>query len=491
MSNNQPGYPALIIILAVAVLAGLSLLPLHEWTGGVVKEFNLLSDVMHDLSVEADSTAPDPDEVFEDIDPELLRAQAEAESGSVKVNPAPAHPSDSTPARHTAAVTTATSPSLANIIVENDTIVPAPKASRVGDLVVIEDYTAGAMGLANLRRTIQSGSFARIALVGDSYIEGDIFAQDLREKLQSAYGGQGVGYVNMHSEFPGFRRSVKQGGSGWKAFSAMKKCDFNYIGLSEQYFISTPQAVSTYQGTKAFAQTGAWFTSRFLFVAPKGATITYRTSGEWISEDVPADAGVQMIKVDGSTTRFDVKTTSSSLVGLGVWLDGDSGIGVDCMSSRGFSGITLSKISRPLCYEMSRCGVDYNLIILEFGINAMSARQRNYSVYSARMVDVINHVRSCYPRADILLMGIGDRGEKRGSEIHSMSTATAMIEAQREAARKAHCLFWDTREAMGGVDAVVEWSRGGYINKDYIHLTHKGGARLADLLFNAISHDLK
>ena len=87
MSNNQPGYPALIIILAVAVLAGLSLLPLHEWTGGVVKEFNLLSDVMHDLSVEADSTAPDPDEVFEDIDPELLRAQAEAESGSVKVNP--------------------------------------------------------------------------------------------------------------------------------------------------------------------------------------------------------------------------------------------------------------------------------------------------------------------------------------------------------------------------------------------------------------------
>ncbi|MDE6582072.1 MAG: hypothetical protein K2K47_06070 [Duncaniella sp.] len=487
MSSNKPGSPALIIIIAVIILAGVSLLPVHEWSGGVVKEFNLLSDVMHDLSVEADSTATDPDEVFEDIDPELLKAQAEAESGNIPVRPAAdRHDSVSHPSSPAA-----TSPSLANIIVENDTVVPAPKASKVGDLVVIEDYTAGAMGLANLRRTLQAGAFARIALVGDSYIEGDIFAQDLREKLQSVYGGQGVGYVNMHSEFPGFRRSVKQGGSGWKAFSAMKKCDFNYMGLSEQYFLSTPQAVSTYQGTKAFAQTQDWSCSKFLFIAPNGATVTYRTSGEWVTEDVPADTSVQMIQVDGTTTRFDVKTSSSSLIGLGVWLDGTSGVGVDCMSSRGFSGITLSKVNRGLCYEMSRCGVDYNLIILEFGINAMSAKQRNYSVYCQRMVEVINHVRSCYPRADILLMGIGDRGEKRGSVIKSMSTATAMIDAQREAARKAHCLFWDTREAMGGTDAVVEWSRGGYINKDYIHLTHKGGARLADLLFNAIRHDLK
>ncbi len=484
MSSNRPGYPALIIIIAIVVLAGLSLLPLSEWTGGTVKEFNLLADILPESALENDTTATD-DEAEPDIDPELLKAQAEAETGRVAVTTAAPCPDSTTAALR------GTSPSLAGIIVENDTLIPAPKASKVGDLVVIEDYTAGAMGLANLRRTLSAGGFARIALVGDSYIEGDIFAQDLREKLQSVYGGQGVGYVNMHSEFPGFRRSVKQGGSGWKAFSAMKKCDFNYMGLSEQYFIATPQATSTYQGTKAYPQTQSWSTSKFLFIAPQDATITYRTSGEWESRDVQGGQGVQILQVDGTTTQFDVKTTSSSLIGLGVWLDGTSGVGVDCMSSRGFSGITLSKINRTLCYEMSRCGVDYNLIILEFGINAMSAKQRNYSVYCSRMVEVINHVRSCYPRADILLMGIGDRGEKRGSVIKSMSTATAMIDAQREAARKAHCLFWDTREAMGGEDAVVEWSRGGYINKDYIHLTHKGGARLATLLFNAITHDLK
>ena len=160
------------------------------------------------------------------------------------------------------------------------------------------------------------------------------------------------------------------------------------------------------------------------------------------------------------------------------------------MSSRGFSGITLTRVNPELSKEMSEF-VNYDLIILEFGINAMSAKQKNYNVYCSRMVDVINHVRLCYPDADILLMGVGDRGERRGSQIKSMATAQYMITAQRDAARRAHCLFWDTREAMGGEDAVVTWSSTGLMNKDYIHLTHKGGKRLAEELFNAIQQDLK
>lgn len=71
-------------------------------------------------------------------------------------------------------------------------------------------------------------------------------------------------------------------------------------------------------------------------------------------------------------------------------------------------------------------------------------------------------------------MGVGDRGERRNGQVHSMSTITNMIDAQREAAMRAGVLFWDTREAMGGEDAIVEWSGNGRANKDYIHLTHKG-----------------
>lgn len=473
-NRNKEGKAALILIIALLLVIGISLLPISRWSGGKIKDFNLLGDIMNDSvtaaiydnEVEVESTMV--------VDPELAKVQ-ESESqdtldGRVSEITGMMAESDSD--------------------YQNFAVVPV-KPSRVGEVVVIEDYTSDNRGLSSLRSAIASGRHARIAVVGDSYIEGDIFTQDLREKLQNAYGGHGVGYVNMHSDFPGFRKSIKQGGNGWKIFTALKKAKNKYMALSEQYSTPTGTALSTYNGTASFPQAGSWSISRFLFISPDDAVVSCRTGkGEWVEHEIKGDSIVQCISVNGMTENFEVKTSATSLIGLGVWLDGTDGVSVDCMSSRGFSGITLSRINTLLCRQMSQ-SIPYNLIILEFGINAMSPQQKDYHIYSNRMVDVINHVRSCYPGADILLMGIGDRGEKRGGAVHSMSVAPAMIAAQRDAARRAHCLFWDTREAMGGEDAIVEWSRQGLANKDYIHLTHKGGARLADELFNALQQCLK
>ena len=106
------------------------------------------------------------------------------------------------------------------------------------------------------------------------------------------------------------------------------------------------------------------------------------------------------------------------------------------------------------------------------------------------MLEVVQKVKACYPGSDILVMGIGDRGEKRGGAIHSMVGTKNMVEAQRDVARQTHSLFWDTKEAMGGEDAIVKWSGNGWANKDYVHLTHKGGKQLAAEMVNAIKTNL-
>lgn len=470
--DKKKGFPLLIILIAFAIIIGVSFLPLAEWSGGKLKNFSLFADVQRHVAVDSVEEAAG---ATDNIDPELLQAMEDEKQGRGPRHLAhPLHAPDSV---------------LAQPI---DTIMVEPKPSRRGELVVIEDYTSRGLGLVQLKDALTSGRFARIAVVGDSYIEGDIFTQDLRELMQTAYGGAGVGFVNMHSEFPGFRRSVKQGGRGWKTFMANKKeARREYLDLAEQYAVAGGDALSTYKGTNAFPHTADWMVSKVLFIAPEDAQISIRTAGgEWEQHNVSASPEAQFIEVNGLTSDFEVKTSSRSLIGLGVWLDGESGVGVDCMSSRGFSGITLTKVNPELCREMA-AAVDYNLIILEFGINALSASQKDYSLYCSRMVEVINHVRRCYPRADILLMGIGDRGVKKGGVVASMPTAAAMVRAQRDAARRVHCLFWDTREAMGGDGAVVEWSKAGQINKDYIHMTHKGGARLAKSLFDAIQAQLK
>lgn len=461
----KKGSPVTIIIIALAIVIVVSFFPLSKWSGGRIKDFSLFRDILKETGIIEGEPSSQPEE----IDPELLAAMAQSDSiardDSVIRDSIALHPVD--------------------------TVIAPVKPSRKGELVVIEDYTSDGIGLAHFKNAIASGKLARVAVVGDSYIEGDIFTQDLREKLQEAYGGEGVGYVNMHSDFPGFRRSVRQGGSGWKTYLANKKSERKYIFLSEQYAMPTGEALSTYKGSTSFAHAAKWSHSRFLFISPQNTTVNVKTSeGEWEERNITAGDNVQCIEILAETSRLDIKTSDTSLIGLGVWLDGTTGVSLDCMSSRGFSGITLTKINKDLCHEVSEI-IDYDLIVLEFGINAMSSSQKDYSVYSSRMVDVINHVRSCFPRADILLMGVGDRGEKRGSQVCSMSTAPAMVSAQRDAARRAQCLFWDTREAMGGEGAVVEWSSAGLINKDYVHMSHRGGARLAKELFNAIQHELQ
>lgn len=472
---------ALIVLIAIFIVAGVSCLPLRKWSGGRIKDFNLLSDI---LPLSEDSTyVKDGAEI---VDPELLRLQQQGEQAAAIAQHDELFGAGQEPAGGWTPADTV------RPYVDPDTIVQPVKHNRVGNLVAIEDYTTGNRGLRALKTAIADKSkVARIAVVGDSYIEGDIFTQDLRDKLQDTYGGEGVGYMSMHSDFPGFRRSVKQGGTGWNTFDPNKKAKNIFLGLSEHYSTPTGPANATYQGTSALNHTGNWSSSQFIFIAPDNTTVSTSTDGTtWTDHTIAGSERVQCLSIEAQTSDFQLKTSDKSLIALGVWLDGANGIAVDCMSSRGFSGVTLLRVNPALCRAMSKV-IDYDLIILEFGINAMTSSQTDYSLYSRKMVEVINHVRTCYPRADILLMGIGDRGEKHGSEVHSMRSAPFMVEAQREAARKAHCLFWDTREAMGGQDAIVAWSKAGKANKDYIHMTHKGGEELATLLFNALQLALK
>jgi lysophospholipase L1-like esterase len=458
MSKNKPSAAWRIVIIVFVVLAlliGISYMPLSKWTNGRLSNFNLFGDILNiGLPEEVEMPGAFIDPMLEEA---IKEDKREIDTTAVADDAKPL-------------------------------IAIQPK--KDGNQVIIEDYSESGHGLERLRKAFDDGRFARIAVIGDSYIEGDIFTEDLREMLQEKHGGSGVGYVNMHSEFPGFRKSVKQGGGkGWKEFAANAKHDSKYMGLTQHYYKLTSPTTSTYAGTSAFTGNDSWNRSQFLFISPVATEITITDATGEKSYPVTASDSVQAITIDGNTNKFDVKVGNTSVVGLGVWLSDTKGVNVDCMSSRGFSGITLGKVNEELSKQMAKY-VDYDLIILEFGINAMSAKQTNFDTYMKKMVEVVKHIRECYPNADILMLGIGDRGSKHGSEVHSMTSCPYMVDAQREAARRARCLFWDTREAMGGEDAIVEWVRQGWANTDYIHLNHKGGRQLAEPLFKAIEHNL-
>lgn len=464
--NDKKGHPTTAVLLALCLLIAASFVKWCDITGGAMHDFNLLADIMVEHPDSAsDDAAEDPSAPIDPVLADMMKKTATANDSISSISA-----SDSTDV--------VPDPLPEIIVARRDSNGP----------VAIEDYTVGQRGLQRLSASLAAGRKARIAVVGDSYIEGDIFTQDLRAMLQEEYGGSGVGYMGLHSDFPGFRQSVRQSGSGWTVHEAGKKGARScYEGLSEKYYTVSGNAKAVYKGTEKIDNADTWNRARFLFCAPGGGTVTMSGDNGTIEHQAIASAdSVQCMDYTGLQTSVTLTTSSPSVTALGIWLESGNGIGVDCMSSRGYSGLTLSGIDVDLCRQMSKF-INYDLIILEFGINAMSPGQKNFTVYCNALVGVINHLRECYPDAEFLVMGIGDRGEKRNGTVRSMGSVSYMIEAQRTAARTARCLFWDTREAMGGNDAIVEWTRNGWANKDYIHMTHKGGSRLAKEFYAAFN----
>ena len=475
----------------MGALIGLSCLPWSKWTGNRIKDFDLFGDLFPKLEefVEAETM----------LDPELealMITGVEEDADSVPAELLFVGP-DTLPTEGLAAVrlntNIADSAALGEAAPEQ-VIEPVSEAPILADgSVGIENYSSGP-AFPNFSRALEHVHFrpVRIAVIGDSFIEGDILTQNLRDGLQEEYGGRGVGYVNMRTEMAGFRQSVNQGGGkGWKMTSIkdMKGSD-TILTLAGEYGKANEAVTSTYKGSKFSPRTQAWSRTSVLVIAPNAGTITIAAEGgEQYSVDVTPSREPQMVTLDAETTTAKVTANVPGIVGLGTFLTDPAGIQLDNMSVRGYSGISHRRLNVPLAHGMGEY-VPYDLIILEYGMNALSAAQTNYITYEKAMIATIERIRKAYPQADILVLGISDRGHKRGGEVHSMATCVAMTEAQRRAASATGVHFWDMRAAMGGQDAILQWRKDKLVNADYIHLNHKGGAAMAKLLQNAIQSSL-
>lgn len=452
MIDNKKGKPFLIILIAVVILVGLSFVPWSKLTGGYIKDFNLIGDL-----IKGGDDAPVTAQ--EQIDPELQAAEAEANTISL----------ENTEAAQS---------------VDDPSVKPAV-APRQNDIVIIEDYTTHGKSAAHLRNALDEGH-ARIAVIGDSYIEGDIFTMHLRQALQSAFGGSGVGYMPASSKLTGFRTSVRQSCDGWKEYDIRKNADDKYKSLAGEYFVANGGAKTSYKGTSSLEHLDKWNKTTVLFA---NGTLTLSTDIDSQTATATAEDGVKSLVINGETTSATLSDVSAGTVVLGVYLDNAKGILVDNMSLRGNSGITHRKLNLDLASRM-RNDVDYDMIIVEYGINALDSKQKDYSNYENLMVQTVETLKRCYPNADILVMGIGDRGQKINGTIMSVPTSQNMVDAQRNVARRSHVLFWDTREAMGGDGAVIDWRERKLINPDYIHLNAKGGDELSKLLVKSLRKTL-
>jgi hypothetical protein len=476
MGKNYLKQSGIWTMLILGGLLLMHLLPTIRLGSHTLRKVDLLSDVR------PNSPSEETDEVTDSLLP---------------LPPAPGTASD------LSSSATDLSSSATSLSDSNHTAKPAfVDTCRAGTTCIIDYADSTRRGMspfyAALNRLKVQPATVRVAVFGDSFIEADILTADLRSLFQEAYGGSGVGYVDITSGTNGFRPTVVHSFKGWQSHSITDSTHFNraYTGIAGRYFIPTAGATVELNGNNRYTHRhDTCGVASILFSSQGGVTLTARINGaKELVQSFPPARGLQQMSVEGNigSIRWTV-TSADSTRFYGATLDNSSGIAVDNFSLRGSSGLSLRSIPTATLREFDRLR-PYDLIVLVYGLNVATERGRLYDRYREGMNQSIAHLKEAFPHAGFLLVSVGDRDYRtEEGELRTMPGIINLIRYQQTLAADNNIAFWNLFEAMGGrgsMEKLVE-SNPPRANLDYTHINFRGGKVVAQLLFDAMSYGLE
>lgn len=334
----------------------------------------------------------------------------------------------------------------------------------------------------------------RVAHYGDSSILGDIITDNLREKFQSKFGGQGVGMLNIISDDNRLRATtIHTFSNDWEYVSFLTR-NPNQLPLGITGAIAIPKVGSwvKYESNPIYKSCSQFNVIRVYYSnADKNSTIQYAIdNGKLIRHvlDTGKDLKELTIKTTGNARKFYMEfLTGANPTFYGVSLETEGkGVYVDNFPMRGNSGSSLSDIPEVLLTEFNK-KLHYDLIILSYGAN-VSTPNKVFTVYENKMINVIKKYQQAFPNTSILLVSSSDRTQKVGNRFVTNPEVLLLLEAQKRIAEKTGITFWNLAEMMGGQDSMDDWVNASppLALKDYAHFTQLGGARVAGFLFDAI-----
>lgn len=326
-----------------------------------------------------------------------------------------------------------------------------------------------------------------LAFFGDSFIEGDLITDRLRDTLQQVFGGKGIGYVPLASPSNLSKNTIVQAGAGFTHRSAVDTGRTGRI-FSISGYLTVPTEEKnqvTYHGIRN-SKTLQWFENVTLFYqSPRNSSFYYRAGSQ--SEQVRLLGGRELkaysFQLDSARNISLSFSKDSTLTLHGLNFESGPGIYVDNFSQRGTSGHAFFR-TNPNFIQASDSLLNYGLIIVQYGLNVLSPGQTDYSHYTRTLKQVIEYLQDNFPEKSILIIGVGDRSERKDGQFQTMAGLESLIQIQRNVAKECGVAFWDLYEAMGGAGSMVRFVdyQPALANKDYTHINRKGGVVLANQL---------
>jgi lysophospholipase L1-like esterase len=464
MNSLRSQNPFWLVLLTVGFLSLLSLLKPGLELGGVkLRPVRLLADVLRPSPGAVAALAPPPPN-----GPAAPVAPGVAPLAAPAASAAPQAPTADAPA------------------------LPQPPA--LANLPGLDQFVAA------LRQTKATGSKTRIAYFGDSMIEGDLLTGDLRNLLQTQFGGSGVGFVPINSVSAEFRETIHQTFSpDWYESNMVsdQRPGTSPLGIAGQVFL--PRVVSNYDSTHIVSDT-SWVEFRAgqrfapvrrlvqarLFYGPGSARdqVLVTTDGRRVLHALSGTAALNELVLKPTVPARLAFAPRGPRPVYGVSFEGSQGVTLDNFSFRGNGGMSLNRIPFAQLAAFGKA-LDYRLIILHYGVNVAETGLTDYRFYEQAMTRVVDRMQRAFPRASILIVGMSDKSARIDGEFVTDPTVPLLLAAQQRLARRNHTAFWNLFAAMGGQNSMTSWveQTPPLARNDYTHINSLGGQRMARLLY--------
>lgn len=347
------------------------------------------------------------------------------------------------------------------------------------------------------------GKPVRIAYFGDSFIEGDIFTADLRDLLQTQYGGGGVGFVDMASQTAGFRQSVRALSKNVEIHSVMDSVHRNsLLGINCRYFFPRRGEVSlTLKGTAYGKNTRQARKSQLFLKTTVPLQVTAVVNGgEPQTFHLRGENRIQCLTTTGAISEVKWAFHADSLAYrhvtfYGATMDSEQGVTLDNFSLRGSGGGVLLSVPDENLKQFFGYR-PYDLIVLHYGLNVIGpgSGKKAADNYGRTLDRIIRKFQILQPGTPILVVSVSDRDSRnKEGKITTLGGIRYLVSEQEQAALRNGTAFWNLFEAMGGTASIKRMAeqKPALANKDYTHLTFRGGKVLAGKLYDALLQAVK
>jgi len=310
----------------------------------------------------------------------------------------------------------------------------------------------------------------RVLHYGDSQIEEDRMTMSIREKLQSRFGGKGVGLMPLAQTIPtltvkqelhmnGRFVNPQQGPRRFLVYSFKRdqRADGLY-GPMGQMSMMNDSLVSGSEDIMAVChpiQTSALYERWRVFA---DSSVHYTTHGDTVQ--LHGRGGVYGLSQESRT-----------------------GVIVDNIPMRGCIGLVFTKMDSAQLATFYR-EQNVQLIILQFGGNAIPFNQ-NPSTISAIVTGLrqqVRYLQQCAPEASILFVGPSDMLTQVEGEWTTYPMVPYMDKLLRKMALEENIAYFSLYRWMGGAGSMMHWQEIGLAGSDGVHFTRSGARKAGNAI---------